>query len=55
MEEVGLSEKVVLVLLAVEAGAVKAGVIKAGSGSCYQGWLSPRWILGRAVKASAGS
>jgi len=40
---VSLSEKVVLVLLAVEAGAVKEG----------SGFLPSRWVLGRAITACA--
>ncbi len=40
---VSLSEKVVLVLLAVEAGAVKEG----------SGFLPSRWVLGRAMTACA--
>jgi len=41
--KVSLSEKVVLVLLAVEAGAVKEG----------SGFLPSRRVLGRAIKACA--
>ena len=41
--KVSLSKKVVLVLLAVEAGAVKEG-----------SWFLPsRWVLGHAIKAGA--
>ena len=43
--KVSLSEKVVLVLLAIEAGAIKEG----------SGFLPPSRALGRAVKASSGS
>ena len=76
--KVSLSEKVVLVLLAIEAAAVKEGsgllplrrvlgraikacAIKAcmsrqsGFGILSSRRVSSRWILGRAVKAGAGS
>jgi hypothetical protein len=43
--KVSLSEKVVPVLLTVEAGALKEG----------SGFLPSRWVLGRAIKAGEGS
>jgi hypothetical protein len=63
---VGLSENVVLVLLAFEAVTVKEFwvlAVKAGPQLCHHGWfwillsrwMSSRWILSCVIKASASS